>query len=222
MVLRGQRARELARARQNLQGPVQGRTLAFENVHAQARSVGGTGCQLQAQRSGRRRACGFAMAHHKQQLVVLCSGALEAAQFLRARLRQPDQYRVHRRAAQGLLGHPELGIGRTQAQQTIRRQTQAGQRGRKRQQGHRAQSGCTDQNHRPLPAAQQGWQQQTPLQVHTRGLQELGQRPHRPAATGQLRIEYRVAAGDRVCLRRSQRVCAPDVIGQIGGVAVKR
>jgi len=87
VVLRGQHARELARPRQNLQSPVQGRTLAFENVHAQARSVGGTGCQLQAQRSGRRCTRGFTVAHHKQQLVVLCSGALEAAQFLRARLR---------------------------------------------------------------------------------------------------------------------------------------
>ena len=147
---------------------------------------------------------------------LLRGGELQAAQLLAARLRQPQQDGIHRRATQRLLGRPELRIGSTQPQQALPGQTQTGKGRRKRQQGRRPQAGRTDQDHRPLAAALQSGQEQTPLQVHARGLQQLGQRAHRPAAAGQLCVQRRITAGDRVRLRRSQRVRTPDMRGQIG------
>ena len=47
----------------------------------------GAGCELQAQHRGRCRLRSLTVAHHKQQLVVLRGGQLQAAQFLWPRLR---------------------------------------------------------------------------------------------------------------------------------------
>ena len=213
----GQQQGQRGLAGRHLQSLLQRRATAFEDLQAQvvdlARRRGIARLQRQAQHGGRRLLARSAGAHHKQQAVVFAGGHLQAAQLVGPRLRQPGQHRVDARAAQRLLGGPQT-LGShcgLHPQQALAGHTARRQRRAKRHMGR-----C-HQHHRRRAAAGQRRRQQPPFAVHAGGLQQLGQRPHRPAAAGQLGVQRRRTGSHHLGHRRGQCVGMPDI-----GVATAR